>query len=223
VSDELKARAEAIRKVVSEHPGTVATRRFYQFTAGLDAITLWVKYVFRFFWGPMSFVRRWYGYLWDEVVYDADGKFSKRRAGAMIIVSVAFTWFLAVPIVMFFFHVGIYVLTHRTETAYLFNAQEIDPGSNVHSVQGCHALPCSDSESIYYRIEANAFNEVWSLVNGHGFFFADYVAAAVPVTVSKCEITTYGFRMKLFMRGTDVYPYLLASSCTPLNSQRVPA
>lgn len=51
-------------------------------------------------------------------------------------------------------------------------------------------------------------------------FFPDFVAAAIPVTVSECKITSYGLRAKLFMRGVEVYPDLLASSCTPVNGVR---
>lgn len=41
--------------------------------------------------------------------------------------------------------------------------------------------------------------------------------AAIPSAVSKCEVTSYGIRMKVFMRSTEVYPDLLESVCTPIH------
>lgn len=75
---------------------------------------------------------------------------------------------------------------------------------------------CTDENSIYFRIRATPFNEAWNVVHHGSLFFPDYLAAAIPVTVSRCTITTYGIRVKLFMRGTEIYPDLLESSCEPL-------
>jgi hypothetical protein len=53
-------------------------------------------------------------------------------------------------------------------------------------------------------------------VHGRGLFFPDYVAASVPLSISECKITSYGVRVKIFMRGMDIYPDLLQTECTPL-------
>jgi hypothetical protein len=92
----------------------------------------------------------------------------------------------------------------------------------VHSVQGCHQLPCTDENSFYFRIRATLFNEIWSLAHGRGLFFPDYVAASVPLSISECRITSYGVRMKIFMRGMDIYPDLLQTECTPLQGTAEP-
>jgi hypothetical protein len=104
----------------------------------------------------------------------------------------------------------------HNEQVYLTNSQEIVPGENEHSVQGCHALPCTDDNSVYYRIRASNFNEAWSVLHGRGLFYPDFVAAAVPVSISRCNITSYGLRIKFLMRGLDIYPDLLRTECTPL-------
>lgn len=125
-----------------------------------------------------------------------------------------------IPAIVFIFHAILYFTTvKRDEIVYLTNSQEILPHENEHSVQGCHGLPCTDQNSIYFRIRATNFNEAWSILSGRGLFFPDYVAASVPVAVSRCKITSYGLRIKLLMRGLDIYPDLLQTECSLLNEQ----
>jgi hypothetical protein len=170
---------------------------------------------------PLRGLFRWYRWLWDKVVYVEDRyknrMFSKTRAGVFLTASIVFAWFILVPALEFLFDVGLYFATVRKdETVYLTNSQEIIPEENVHSVQGCHSLPCTDENSVYFRIRGTLFNEAWSLVHGHGIFYPDYIAAAVPLSISKCTITTYGVRIKLVMRGMDIYPDVLKTECAPL-------
>lgn len=173
---------------------------------------------------PIAWLWHLYRLLWDKAVYYEDAQqerqFSKTRGGIFLALSAVFAWYLFIPAVVFFFH-GILFLTtvQRGEVVYLTNSQEILPHENEHSVQGCHALPCTDQNSLYFRIRASNFNEVWSLLSGRGLFFPDYVAASVPVAVSRCTITSYGLRIKLLMRGFDIYPDLLQTECSPLNEQ----
>ncbi len=146
------------------------------------------------------------------------------RAGVFLTASLVFAWFILVPALVFLFDVGLYLATVRKdEVVYLTNSQEIIPEENVHSVQGCHSLPCTDENSVYFRIRGTLFNEAWSLVHGHGIFYPDYIAAAVPLSISKCTITTYGLRIKLVMRGMDIYPDVLQTECAPLQTEGLPA
>jgi hypothetical protein len=175
----------------------------------------------RFPFKPVTWLWRLFRLLWDKTVYREDEYrnrlFSKRRAGVFLLVAAVFAWYVAVPTAVFLFDVALYLATaKRNEIVYLTNSQEILPQENEHSVQGCHELPCTDENSIYYRIRATYFNEAWSIFNGRGLFFPDYVAAAVPVSISSCRITSYGLRVKLLMRGFDMYPDLLAAECTPV-------
>jgi hypothetical protein len=171
-------------------------------------------------WRLAGWLFTWYRRIWRRWTYYTNEygvqRFSKIRGGLMIIATVVALHY--VPHTLFFmWQAGLYTVTSNVnETVYLTNSQEIDPVENVHSVQGCHSLPCTDDNSVYFRIRATYFHEVWSLLNGHGFFFPDYVAAAVPIGASKCVITAYGIRVKLFMRAGNIYPDLLAISCQPL-------
>ena len=176
---------------------------------------------------PLRHLFRWYRLLWDKVVYVEDKyknrMFSKTRAGVFLTASLVFLWFILLPALMFLFDLGLYLATVKhDEVVYLTNSQEIIPEENVHSVQGCHQLPCTDENSVYFRIRGTLFNEAWSLVHGHGLFFPDYIAAAVPLSISKCTITTYGVRIKLVMRGMDIYPDVLQTECNPLQTGETP-
>jgi hypothetical protein len=176
---------------------------------------------------PVRHLFRWYRWLWEKVVYKEDQyknrMFSKTRAGVFLTASIVFAWFILLPLLGFLFDIGLYFATVKhDETVYLTNSQEIIPEENVHSIQGCHDLPCTDENSVYFRIRTTWFNEAWSLVHGHGFFFPDYIAAAVPLSISKCTITTYGLRMKFVMRGMDIYPDVLTTECTPLQTGETP-
>jgi hypothetical protein len=183
-----------------------------------------VRPVARILFKPITWLWRFYRFLWDKVVHYEDAyqnrQFSKTRAGIFLLLSAGFAWYVFIPAIVFIFHTILYLTTVKPdEVVFLTNSQEIMPHENEHSVQGCHALPCTDQNSIYFRIRASYFNEVWSILSGRGLFFPDYVAASVPVAVSRCKITSYGLRIKLLMRGFDIYPDLLRTECTPLGEQ----
>ncbi len=208
----------------TQHNLTAIHKFWYQFVLACHWIYANVfRPVMRLVYKPIPYLWRFFRFLWDKAVYYEDAfqnrQFSKTRAGVFLLVSAITAWYLIIPAFVMLFDTAIYFATvkHREEV-YLTNSQEILPGQNEHSVQGCHALPCTDENSIYYRIRATNFNEAWSILHGHGLFFPDYVAAAVPVSISRCHITSYGFRLKLFMRGFDMYPDLLKTECTPLQT-----
>ncbi len=176
---------------------------------------------------PLRHLFRWYRWLWDKVVYKQDPYknrlFSKTRAGVFLTATIVFAWFILLPALGFLFDLGLYLATaRRDEVVYLTNSQEILPEENIHSVQGCYDLPCSDENSVYFRIRASLFNEAWSMVHGRGLFYPDYIAAAVPLSISRCTITSYGVRVKLLMRGMEVYPDMLQTECTPLDPGSTP-
>ncbi len=201
---------------------------FHRFLWQLAAAAIWLYETLLlplalFLAMPLRFLWRCYRRLWDRLVHVEDKfgnrLFSKTRAGIMLVISLVGVWYVLLPVLMFLFDLGLYALTVRkNETVYLTNSQEILPQENVHSVQGCHTLPCTDENSFYFRIRATWFNEAWSLVHGHGLFFPDYIAAAVPVSISKCQITSYGVRLKFVMRGMDIYPDVLQTECAPLET-----
>jgi len=217
IRDQVAADVSVTKKVEGQSIYGRVARRTYQITQGFDWITARVYPVWRVTSWPFRQVIKGWFWLWDKMVHDDAGNFNKTLAGAFLFGSAVFAWFFLVPMLMFVLDCGLYLTTvKRDDAVYLFNSQEIDPVENVHSVQGCYKIPCSDADSIYFRIRPTWFNESWNIAHHGEPFFSDYVAAAIPITVSRCVITSYGFRMRLFMRGFNVYPDLLQSVCTPV-------
>jgi hypothetical protein len=208
----------------TQHDLTAIHKFWYQFLQASHWIYAKVfRPVTRLLYKPVPHIWKLFRFLWDKAVYYEDKfqnrQFSKTRAGVFLLASVLTAWYLVVPALFLVFDTAVYFATVKhNEEVYLTNSQEILPNQNEHSVQGCHALPCTDENSVYFRIRASNFNEVWSVVHGNGLFFPDYVAAAVPLSISRCRITSYGFRMKLIMRGFDIYPDLLKIECSPLQN-----
>jgi hypothetical protein len=158
-------------------------------------------------------------YVWSRFVYrrTPDGvlRFSATRAGLTLGATWFVLWFLALPVTeCVLWDAPLYALTRQVnETVYLQGSQELDPGTASHSIKGCESLPCSDTQAVYFRVESDLFSNLWSLVHGHGFFFPEYVAAAVPYETNRCTITSYGFRFRGTARFLNVFPQLLAVSC----------
>ena len=174
----------------------------------------------RFLARPIKALWRAYRRLWDRSVHYVDAygmrRFSKVRAGLFIIATGAGIYIFP-TVALFCLDIALYLTTsRRDELVYMTKPEEVLPLENIHSARGCRALPCAAHNSIYFRVRPLAFNHLWSLLNGHGFFFPDYVAAAVPSQVSLCAITSYGIRVNFFMRWTEVYPDLLDAECMPL-------
>ncbi len=195
--------------------------RFYQacvwiYQEILDPIARRMRQWFvRFVWHP-------YRRLWDKVVYVPDGfggtRFSKVRAGVLVLAT-GFIIYIADDLALLAGDAALFAATEHQEDLYLVNSQEIVPKYNTHSASGCHDLPCTDHNSIYFRIRPTWFNHLWAIYHTGYLFFPDYVAAAVPPVVSKCHITSYGIRIKFVMRQMDIYPDLLSVSCAPVFNQ----
>jgi hypothetical protein len=167
----------------------------------------------------------WYVRLWTRFTTVKDGygndKFSKVR-GAMMIAGTFLSILAAPHLVLFTYDLGLYAVTrHEDQEVWLSSAQEIYPGSGTFSVQGCEVtdensvgmVECNEVNSIYYRVEPNIFNNLWSLVAGRGIFFPDLVVSPIGADWSRCVTTTYGIRFRLLVFLGDVYPTLLAASC----------
>jgi hypothetical protein len=216
-----RRKREAAEAYASSTVGVVQAKvtRFSRLTYQFTSAATWIyqkmlQPVYRVTSAPAKWLWKQYLLFW-EYYTTRDGKFSRVRAGGLLAGTIAFGYFLFMPLLGFFFDAGMYVLTvHRDERIFMTSSQEIYPGANEHQAQGCHSLPCSDSNAIYFRIRATMFNEVWSILHGRGLFFPDIVAT-IPLN-SQCTITSYGVRIKLFMRGTDIYPDLLKTECRPV-------
>lgn len=140
----------------------------------------------------------------------------------MLLATAGFCWFLLLPLLECAWDAAWYAATVRhNEHVYLLGSQEIDPWTGSHNVEGCTALPCSDSDAIYFRTTGGLFNNLWSLVHGKGLFWPEYVGAAVPYSVSRCVVTSYGLRVRLPLRIVNTYSSLLAVTCEPVASGNI--
>lgn len=197
-------------------PLGLLVRFFYQFLAGL----VWlyektIRPVTLPFWRLGRYLFRQYRRLWDRVVYTRSGTFSRVRAGAMIVATAASFWIIT-PVLQFVAEASLFAVTYGTEEIYLIKSQEIDSNDNLHAVTGCEQLPCTEANSVYYRVREDNFNSLWSLLRHGTLFYPDYVAT-VP-GLSKCRVTSYGIRFKFAMRQWNVYPDMLEAHCDPVFS-----
>lgn len=221
-----KAKSESRTERMREDVG--ALHRFFIQLAGAF---IWVwAHVGHPLWRAATWVFRGlfrqYRKAWALTVYRRDQfnnlRVSKRRAGGFLLGTLVSLFFLY-EIVGLVYDTALYAATsHHNEVMYLTSSQEVDVVGNVHAVKGCDALPCSDVDSVYFRVNPSAFNQVWSLIHSHTLFFPDYVSAAVPPGLNRCVISSYGVRVKLLMRGLDIYPQLLKASCTPVTTALKP-
>ena len=196
-----------------------------QFTS--SALLLWNKFlspIFGWFnWIALDIIWKNYRKVWDKLVYDAEGKFSRVR-GAVVLGVTIFLLYFAVAIANFIWHTALYFSTVRKdEVVYLSNAQEVNPDENVFSVQGCEIsatsteeFSCGVDQSLYFRIDPTSFSQVWSILNNGTLFYPDYVAAPIAPGWQKCTVTSYGFRLKSFIRNLEIYPELLSATCGEL-------
>ena len=176
-------------------------------------------------WRIYRFIR-WafarYRALWARCVYAKDAygdpEFSKARGGLMIIATLA-ACYLTYCVVAVTATLPWYLATVRhAEQLYLSNSQNISTQAeshDVHEVHGCETLPCTDQNTVTFRVRATWFNEVWSILHHGSLFYPGYVAAAVSPVLNRCVITSYGIRKKLLIRSWDVYPDLVQVECMP--------
>jgi hypothetical protein len=192
MTDDLSKKIEALRKHVSDtrlaqkkqdyYSTTSRVRNdtaffmqfLYQLSLGLDWI--W-RNIFHPIWRAIKFfgvkILCSYIWCWNKLVYrkDAFGQlmFSKTRAGLMVLCTILFMWKCFFPIADLGYDTILYVVTaHVGETVILLGSQEIDSKTGSHIIEGCHQLPCSDVDAIYFRTEDNLFNNLWSIFHGRG-------------------------------------------------------
>ena len=175
-------------------------------------------------WRIYRFVR-WafarYRALWARCVYARDAygdpEFSKARGGMMIIATIA-VCYLVYCVAAVAVTLPWYLATVRhDEQLYLSNSQNLSnlQGGEIHEVYGCETLPCTDQNTVTFRVRATWFNEVWSVLHHGSLFYPGYVAAAVNPVVNRCVITSYGIRRKLLVQAWELYPDLVQVKCMP--------
>lgn len=167
-------------------------------------------------------VRTWRGYrrLWDKVVYKEDEFgvpiFHKVRAGVLLGITAVVIYFMLIPGFFLMTDSVLYAATARVnEEVYSRGIQELD--EDLHIVRACEKRACEEEDVLYFRVEDRLFNEIWSLVVKHRFFLPDRVSGTVPPAETQlCRMTSYGFRLKLFIHRMQIYPKMLSASCEPV-------
>lgn len=120
---------------------------------------------------------------------------SRTRAGIAVIATWIFVWYLFWPFCGLLVDISLYTATaHVDEKIILLSSQELDPRTNLHSIEGCYVYPCGSDNSLYFRVTESWFNMLWSLTHGHGIFWPEYIASSVPSGYSRCMVTAYGIR-----------------------------
>jgi len=164
-----------------------------------------------FFCRAVIWILKSYKKLWIKITFNRQGKFVYKRAFMSIVGT--FVFIMLIPnFLMIFLNTGLYALTVKTETVYLYLTEEIYPNQGIWSLKGCKSVACNRNSSIYYRIKPSYFNHIWSLLTSFSLFLPDVLGSSVPPGVSKCEIKSYGFRFKTLMNW-DIYPDVLRISC----------
>ena len=167
-----------------------------------------------------------YRALWARCVYAKDAygdpEFSKARGGIMILATIA-VCYLVYAVAAVASILPWYLATVRhDEQLYLSNSQNLSrshtDGWEIHEVFGCETLPCTDQNTVTFRVRATWFNEVWSVLHHGSLFYPGYVAAAVSPVLNRCVITSYGVRRKFLIQSWDLYPDLVQVECMPTDA-----
>jgi hypothetical protein len=176
----------------------------------------------------MKFGGKSYVKMFNAISYkkDENGEehLSKKRAAGVIACTAAAAM-VAAPfageMAWSTFSAAWWLTTRQTETLYLHNATPT--GTNEFIVVGCDEFPCSDSNSVSFKVDDSWFHDARHFILHGTPFRPDAVAAAVPPVVNKCEVTYYGWRWRPISRTLDLWPRMLEASCLPINPDDVPA
>jgi len=215
---------KTIRRMARQVPGGEAARQTRDALQAFYHAAQAGYWVYRHILAPLAYVLQplvgpaWRAALWawNRAVYtkndEGERAFSKTRAG-ILATSVLLLGLTGAGSELV--HSGLqcawWLATRYTETLYLNQSEE--PSPRIYSVRGCHDLPCTDQNSVYFRVEDSWFHDIRNLLVHRDMFYPDYVAGAVPPGVNRCKITAYGVRWKLFTRFLEIYPRLLEVEC----------
>lgn len=202
--------------IVNSRAFVAAARFWAQLTAA--ALWIWIKILRpagRPLWAALGWLWTRWRAAWDAWVYDDQGRFAWNRGGIFLSGTLV-VLYLTPAFLALLFDAGLYAATVSDDRVYLTQSEEIYPDDDVHSIKGCAARPCTDQNTVYYRVGPSAFNHLWSLGHNADLFYPDEVAAAVPPGMNDCLVRRYGVRAKFLMRRMDIYPKALRIMCEPV-------
>jgi len=187
-----------------------------------------VAAVFYFIWNLLKGLGRlivnslarllaWYKRLWVRFTHNKYEEFVYKRGIAMAVATLAFIALIP-TIGMLLFQTTYYLATYKKDSIYLIQSEEIYPDSNTWGVRGCYSNTCDSNSSLYFRIKPSLFHHLWSITHNGSIFLPDIIGSSVPTGLTKCEIISYGLRLKIMM-SLDIYPSILEIKCEDSGSR----
>lgn len=176
--------------------------------------------------GPLGWVARrirglwrWYKRaIWDRYARNKEGRITQKRAATTFAATLLVLWVLP-SVIGATLQGGLMALTMKREQVYLTQSEEIDPDNEVFNVRG-NTKPVSTPENaLYYRVRPTLAHQLHSYAVYHTPFYAEDIASIAP-GLNRCEVVSYGFRMRMLVRGWGIYPDMLWSSCTPVEAPK---
>lgn len=155
----------------------------------------------------LLWVFSWYKNLWVKFTHNKYGEFVYKRGIGMVAGTVA-----AVALVCLILQATYCWTTYKKETIYLSQSEEIYPSENIWGVRGCYTQNCGADSSIYFRIKPSLFHHIWSLTSNGRLFLPDLIGSSVPTGFTRCEVISYGIRVRVLMMF-NVYPNILKITC----------
>lgn len=153
----------------------------------------------------------WYKRLWVKTTHNKYDEFVYKRGVGMAAATAVFV-ILIPTLVMLALQTCYYLATYKADSIYLIQSEEIYPDDNTWAVRGCYNQTCDSDSSLYFRIRPSLFHHLWSFSHGGGVFLPDIVGSSVPTGLTKCNIKSYGLRLKILMTF-DIYPTILDIQC----------
>ncbi len=153
----------------------------------------------------------WYKKLWVKFTHNKYDEFVYKRGIAMV--AATFATIIIIPTLFcIILDTTYYLTTYKKETIYLNQSEEIYPDDNIWGVRGCYTEQCDSDSSLYFRIKPSMFHHLWSILNEGRIFLPDTVGSSVPTGLTRCEVVSYGVRMRMTML-LNIYPIILKINC----------
>ena len=166
--------------------------------------------------GKLATAFSWYKRLWVKYTHNKYDEFVYKRGVAMVMVTLVCLVLVptAISVVL---DTGYYFATHKKEHIYLIQSEEIFPEDNIWAVRGCYTQNCDSQSSLYYRIKPSVFNHLWNIGHNGNIFLPDTIGSSVPTGLTRCEVDSYGIRLRILMTF-NIYPSVLQIMCEDYGS-----
>jgi hypothetical protein len=174
--------------------------------------------------GPLGWIGRrlrsiwnWYHRaVWNRFARNDEGRLTPKRATVTFFATL-FGLYMIPTLLGFTLQVGMMAATMKTEEVYLTQSEEIDPNGELFNVRGNTSAVSTPDNALYYRVRPTLAHQIYSYAKYHTPFYAEDIASIAP-GLNRCEVTSYGVRVRFLVRGWGLYPDMLWSSCTPVEA-----